>query len=539
MPAKGEPYAHGWYNDVYLVDHSTMGRTRWSVNRVAHVGTDPYDLAVLPPRAMYDAVRGRSQMAWLPSLIYEWIKDGSLHQELTWLGSAASDGPAGDRAMADVGFAECCADLLNLDTSELEALQTSAIDQLRDPARQEQPLVFEGASTWEEARIALLRRLLGEVDRRLPLERYGAPAFDQLWQLLRPLLPSTATDGPPRIVHHDGKYENLLIAGRHVGVIDWDFAAVTRMAPEHAAVVDLARMLHLTGRNPLLTSPDIWRATAERWVSANPEAAPAVRAFIATPGRSGSNPCGYLAQESVLNLASSVACGILRASEGSYRPELAARTLTQLLGVVGLPAPDAQQLDDDLRACRFSPMAAWNVHHPGPPAGPFSQHDRDAGFAAALAAVELATAASRHAQTQAMWDLAARGTVSACEQIARVQSAVADIDRVKDASPSNVLWPADARMRRANQDRLAVGALRDVCDIASAGCESWAMVPGLPDLWRTAATTMRPAAPEIGPGFRPTGDTCRYVTGSSGTGHSARAEPDRQASFSRNSELLV
>lgn len=534
MPAEGEPYAHGWYNDVYLVDHGTRGRTRWSVNRVARVGTDPYDLAVLPPRAMYDAVRGRSQMAWLPSLIYEWVEGGRLHQELTWMGSAASDGPAGDRAMADVGFAECCADLQNLNTAELEALQTSAIDQLRDPARQQQPLVFEGPSTWEEARTALLRRLFGEADRRLPLEGYGAPAFDQLWRLLRPLLPSTATDGPPRIVHLDGKYENLVIAGRHVAVIDWDLAAVTRMAPESAAVVDLARMLHLTGRNPLLTSPDIWRATAERWVSANPEAAPAVEAFIATPGWSGGNPSGHLAQESLLNLAGSAVCDILRASEGRYPPGPAVHSLTRLLDVVGLPIPEAERVGAEVAARRDSPMAAWNVRHPGPPAGTFSRHDRDAGFAAALTAVELATAASRHAQTRAMWDVAARGTVSARERIARVQSAVAHIDRVEDA-PANVLWPDDAHMRRAHQNRLAADALGRVGDIASAGCESWATVPGLPDLWRTptAATTMQPAAPELGPGFRPTGDTCRYVTGSSGTGHSARVDPDRQASFAK------
>ncbi|UGQ11370.1 histidine phosphatase family protein [Yinghuangia sp. ASG 101] len=307
------------------------------IERVAKPLRDGYDLRVLPSHALYQVATG-GEAVWFPEFVHEYRNsDGHAVQVLGFAGHPPGSGDPDARAFAEAGFAECMESLGGVDTSDLARWQSANIDDQRDPGLQDRSLVFDGPSTWDAARRAKLWQLWDEVYARVG-EPFGpgGPAFEEFWGRVAPLLPPVEAAGPGRVVHFDGKPGNVVLAYDIPTVIDWDSVAVTFTAPEHAAVIDLVRYLHLDGRNPLTTAPERWLPTARRWSHAVPDAR--------RPVEQATRFYGPVGQEALYDLTCSAACDILRGCDGSVPSEYAVDAVSPLLPLLGFPRVPAEVL---------------------------------------------------------------------------------------------------------------------------------------------------------------------------------------------------
>ncbi|MGW1991929.1 hypothetical protein [Embleya sp. NPDC001921] len=483
--------AEGGFNQVDVTVERSPGpggetASILHVERVQKTAGDAYDFVVLPSGAVHQAVTGHPAMSWVDPLVYQWTDgDGRVHQELLHAGDTeAAPAHQGDGESAQ---AECYADMADVETARLERAQTAVIDAMRDPARQEHPLVFDGPSTWDAARVPAFWRLFGELERRIPglLRSWGVPPIGELRAVLGPHMPATTSNGPPRIVHNDPKPGNRLHKGVLQAVIDWDMAAVTRAAPSHAAVMDLAQELNLTGRNALAptTAPQQWRPTADRWIHANPQAGAGSAASRATHPQRGHIPSDHFARESVYRLAYSFACDLLRGTEGRLSPDIGAQATRSLLTILGLPAAPVERIAADLghTAGRFPVMRAWELRGALPAPGPWNAANRAAAHITMNTGMFTALQKISSSQVQAAAEISRLSGPNARKVLdgARLSTSVAP----RLAADTSAAFGLDIALRRANLDRRAAQALARGAQSGQVSLNdptTWGRAPGMP-----------------------------------------------------------
>ncbi|MFJ8743275.1 hypothetical protein ACIRL2_28330 [Embleya sp. NPDC127516] len=467
------------------------------VERVQKTAGDAYDFVVLPSGAVHQAVSGHPAMSWVDPLVYQWTDgDGRVHQELLHAGD--TEATQADQRDGESAQAECYADMAGVETARLEQAQTAVIDAMRDPARQEHPLVFDGPSTWDAGRVPAFWRLFGELERRIPglLRSWGVPPIEELRAVLGPHMPATTSDGPPRIVHNDPKPGNRLHNGVLHAVIDWDMAAVTRAAPSHAAVMDLAQELNLTGRNALAptTTPQQWRPTADRWIHANPQAGVGSAATRATHPQQGHIPSDHFARESAYRLAYSFACDLLRGTEGRLSPDIGARATRSLLTILGLPAAPAERIAADLAhtAGRFPVMRAWELRGVLPTPGPWNAADRAAAQITMNTGMFTALRKINGAQIQAAAEVARLSGRNARQVLDGTELSTSVAPRL--AADTSAAFGLDIALRRANLDRRATEALVRGAQSGQVSLNdptTWGRAPGMPHQHQARFTPAR------------------------------------------------
>jgi hypothetical protein len=349
------PEVKGWVEDP-----------GWVVERLSRQAADAYDLQVLPSHTMYEFLAERPEGTWLPLLVSDQDVNGRRVQRLGFAGESADGTDAASRRAAEVAFAECMDSLARIDTTELERWQAANITTWSG-----------GPATWDAARRARLFDLWQEAYRRVP-DLFGrrGPGLEQLWERLESKLPPTGAVAPARPLHNDGKYGNIvrpdkattsspkahLIPDTFHKVIDWDLLALTYLDPRHASVVDLVRLLHLTGRNPLVVRRGLWLPTAHAWAHTTPEARSAVDGHR--------RPTGPIAAEAIYQLALSGAIDTHRATDGTVPTEYAVTAGNNLLLALGFdPAGHDEHTARLTRAHTAAPGASLPGADPvhGPP----------------------------------------------------------------------------------------------------------------------------------------------------------------------------